>query len=249
VTERVEERGKELVEERVEVHDVDSDGSSDETAGGARWRIEPRPGQRLSEGDKGKAAMISGEPATQGQGSRSSAQGPVGISQEDYLEHAPPEVVIAAAVDAPGILDVARAAVVEVREREAAMLREAAAEDEAARAFFEEFESEEAAEAARLRAEEEERAAGRRVTVVQAARHWLRRGRPAFDAATYAPPVHLFVPSAADDYTPQRELYFGEEVLLDPEVHLSTDCLTVCLPYFPIHCFRSLSIVNKSKLH
>jgi hypothetical protein len=237
VTERVEERREELVEERIEVHDVDSDGSNDETAEGARWRIEPRSSQRPSEGDKGKAAMIGGEPATQGQGSRPSAQGPVGISRGDYLEHAPPEVVIAAAVDAPGILDVARAAVVEVREREAAMLREAAAEDEAARAFCEEFETEEAAEAARRQAEEEERAAGRRVTVVQAARHWLRRGRPAFDAATYAPPLHLFVPSAADDYTPQRELYFGEEVLLDPEVHLSTDCLTVHLLYSLAYCF------------
>ncbi|KAH7860198.1 hypothetical protein Vadar_010497 [Vaccinium darrowii] len=68
-------------------------------------------------------------------------------------------------------------------------------EDAAARAFWEEFETEEAAEKARLQAEEEERAAGLRVTVVQAARQRLRRGRPAFDAATYAPPVHLFVPS------------------------------------------------------
>ena len=98
-----------------------------------------------------------------------------------------------------------------------------------ARAFWEEFETEEAAEKARLQAEEEERAAGLKVTVVQAARQRLRRGRPAFDAATYAPPVHLFVSSGSEDYTPRRELYFGEEVLLDPEVHLSTDCLTVCL--------------------
>ncbi|KAH7862524.1 hypothetical protein Vadar_006040 [Vaccinium darrowii] len=102
---------------------------------------------------------------------------------------------MAAAADAPGILDVAREAIVEGREREATLLREAADEDAAARAFWEEFETEEAAEKARLQAEEEERAAGLRVTVVQAARQRLRRGRPAFDAATYAPPVHLFVPS------------------------------------------------------
>ena len=65
--------------------------------------------------------------------------------------------------------------------------------------------------------------------MVQAARQRLRRPRPVFDVATYDPPVHLFVPSGSEDYTPRRELYFGEEVLLDPEVHLSTDCLTVCL--------------------
>ena len=175
-----------------------------------RWRVEPRPSQQLSGGDRGKAVVIGDESTTQRTSGGPSAQGPVGISREDYLEHAPQEVVMAAAADAPGILDVAREAIVEGREREAALLREAA-------------------EKARLQAEEEERAAGLRVTVVQAARQRLRRGRPAFDAATYAPPVHLFVPSGSEFYTPRRELYFGEEVLLDPEVHLSTDCLTVRL--------------------
>ena len=263
VEERARERGVERTTETVEVLDVGSDDSEDTveergtggsggdreegTSGvtrtrGLRWRIEARPSQPPRGGDRGKAVMIGGESTTQGRGGGPSVQGPTGISREDYLEHAPQEVVMAAAADAPGILDLAREAIVESSERETALLREAVDEDAVARAFWEEFETEEAAEKARVHAEEEERAAGRRTTVVQAARQWLRRPRPAFDAATYAPPVHLFVPSASEDYTPSRELYFGEEVLLDPKVHLSTDCLTVCFA-----C--SLSVIRNLNLH
>lgn len=71
VEERRKERGGDRDEEMVEVHEVDSDGSSgsEETVEGAsgvtrtrvpRWRIEPRPSRQPSEGDKGKAAMIGG---------------------------------------------------------------------------------------------------------------------------------------------------------------------------------------------
>lgn len=60
---------------------------------------------------------------------------------------------------------------------------------------------------------------GLRVSVVDAVRRALP-SRPAFNPATYNPPLHFFIPSGVEVYTPQREDYDADLILRYPTIHL-----------------------------